>query len=227
MTFDRPFEIHDDIEVLKRLGMSHGLDSGQVADEDVEKIKQCLPPALRVYVDQIIDEPMREQYGAFTFCQSLYIHNFIDAAVTVNSEIVDRATTEEQAVYDEMEHKYEVLNSPSVIAPSPSMSAISAPATRIVQPTQHHHQQLTPQHATRSYAVNSGGGGNIVTTSNMPPTVVVTRRAVAQPTQRGVGGFAQPVGYARPMLARGGSTATVGASTRTYMARATHGGVSS
>lgn len=57
MTFERPFEIHDDIEVLKRLGLAYGLDQGRVNDEDVERVKQCLPPALRVYVDQIIDQP--------------------------------------------------------------------------------------------------------------------------------------------------------------------------
>jgi hypothetical protein len=58
MTFERPFEIHDDIEVLKRLGLAYGLDVGRVNDEDVERVKQCLPPALRVYVDQIIDQPV-------------------------------------------------------------------------------------------------------------------------------------------------------------------------
>ncbi|CAD5229020.1 unnamed protein product [Bursaphelenchus okinawaensis] len=55
MTFDRPFEIHDDIEVLKRLGLTYGLDQGIVENEDMEVIKGCLPPALRVYVDSIID----------------------------------------------------------------------------------------------------------------------------------------------------------------------------
>lgn len=53
--FDRPFEIHDDIEVLKRLGLAYGLDSGMVAPENVTHVKSCLPPALRDYVDQIIE----------------------------------------------------------------------------------------------------------------------------------------------------------------------------
>uniref|UniRef100_A0A915DNQ5 Transcription factor n=1 Tax=Ditylenchus dipsaci TaxID=166011 RepID=A0A915DNQ5_9BILA len=53
--FDRPFEIHDDIEVLKRLGLAYGLDRGDVPAEHVEHIKSCLPPALRDYVDQIIE----------------------------------------------------------------------------------------------------------------------------------------------------------------------------
>lgn len=53
--FDRPFEIHDDIEVLKRLGLAYGLDRGEVPPEHVSHIKGCLPPALRDYVDQIIE----------------------------------------------------------------------------------------------------------------------------------------------------------------------------
>ncbi|EFO22327.2 hypothetical protein LOAG_06157 [Loa loa] len=53
--FDQPFEIHDDIEVLKRLGLAYGLDRGEVSDVDRNKIKSYLPLCLRDYVDQIID----------------------------------------------------------------------------------------------------------------------------------------------------------------------------
>src|SRR4051812_42194455 len=51
--FDGTFEIHDDIEVLKRMGLALGLDKGECTDEDVEKAKSVLPKALGVYVDQI------------------------------------------------------------------------------------------------------------------------------------------------------------------------------
>ncbi|MCP9257421.1 Transcription factor Dp-1 [Dirofilaria immitis] len=53
--FDQPFEIHDDIEVLKRLGLAYGLDRGEVSDVDRNKIKSYLPLCLRDYVDQIVD----------------------------------------------------------------------------------------------------------------------------------------------------------------------------
>lgn len=53
--FDRPFEIHDDIEVLKRLGLAYGIDRGEVKPEKIAHIKACLPPALRDYVDQILE----------------------------------------------------------------------------------------------------------------------------------------------------------------------------
>uniref|UniRef100_A0A914VG66 Transcription factor Dp-1 n=1 Tax=Plectus sambesii TaxID=2011161 RepID=A0A914VG66_9BILA len=53
--FDQPFEIHDDIEVLKRLGLAHGLERAEVTKEDRPKVKSYLPPALRDYVDQILE----------------------------------------------------------------------------------------------------------------------------------------------------------------------------
>jgi predicted transcriptional regulator len=53
--FDQPFEIHDDIEILKRLGLSYGLDKSDVAPEFRQHIKGCLPPALQNYADEIMD----------------------------------------------------------------------------------------------------------------------------------------------------------------------------
>lgn len=53
--FDQPFEIHDDIEVLKRLGLAHGLERAEVPVDQRAKVKACLPPALREYVDQILE----------------------------------------------------------------------------------------------------------------------------------------------------------------------------
>jgi transcription factor Dp-2 len=48
--FDNPFEIHDDIEVLKRMGMTMGLDNGQCGQEDVKKALRMVPEALEHYV---------------------------------------------------------------------------------------------------------------------------------------------------------------------------------
>ncbi|TKR83198.1 hypothetical protein L596_016825 [Steinernema carpocapsae] len=61
--FDQPFEIHDDIEVLKRLGLAFGLDRGEVTPEHREKIKSYLPAeALRPFIDQFFDgSPLRRQ----------------------------------------------------------------------------------------------------------------------------------------------------------------------
>ena len=41
--FDQPFVISDDLDVLKKMGMSFNLDSGSCTPEDVVKAKELLP----------------------------------------------------------------------------------------------------------------------------------------------------------------------------------------
>ena len=57
--FDNTFEIHDDIEVLKRMGLAHGLEKDyfvNIDKDDLEKAKSMLPEALRSELDELIDE---------------------------------------------------------------------------------------------------------------------------------------------------------------------------
>merc|ERR1712203_331512 len=44
--FDDTFEIHDDMEVLKRMGLSFGLERGQVSGENLNKARTMVPMAL-------------------------------------------------------------------------------------------------------------------------------------------------------------------------------------
>lgn len=48
--FDNTFEIHDDIEVLKRMGMALGLEKGQCNPKDVTRAIKMVPRALEPYV---------------------------------------------------------------------------------------------------------------------------------------------------------------------------------
>lgn len=48
--FDNTFEIHDDIEVLKRMGMACGLESGSCSAEDLKVVRSLVPKALEPYV---------------------------------------------------------------------------------------------------------------------------------------------------------------------------------
>jgi len=48
--FNNTFEIHDDIEVLKRMGMTFSLEKGNCDPEDLEKAKKLVPKALENYV---------------------------------------------------------------------------------------------------------------------------------------------------------------------------------
>lgn len=53
--FDNTFEIHDDIEVLKRMGMSLGLESGKCSLEDLQIAKSLVPKALEGYVTGMLE----------------------------------------------------------------------------------------------------------------------------------------------------------------------------
>ncbi|KAH8348988.1 hypothetical protein KR084_013071 [Drosophila pseudotakahashii] len=49
--FDKTFEMHDDIEVLKRMGFLLGLDKGECTPENIERVKAWVPPNLGKYVE--------------------------------------------------------------------------------------------------------------------------------------------------------------------------------
>ena len=57
--FDNTFEIHDDIEVLKKMGLAANLDKAQLVPvdrEDLDKARRLLPEALRSELDDMIEE---------------------------------------------------------------------------------------------------------------------------------------------------------------------------
>lgn len=54
------FEIHDDIEVLKRMGMACGLEVGKCSAEDLKVARSLVPKALEPYViGQLLSLPSR------------------------------------------------------------------------------------------------------------------------------------------------------------------------
>lgn len=60
--FDSTFEIHDDIEVLKRMGLAHGLEktdntsSLEMSSADVENARSMLAEGLRCELDEMLEE---------------------------------------------------------------------------------------------------------------------------------------------------------------------------
>ncbi|XP_064021213.1 transcription factor Dp-2 isoform X1 [Pogoniulus pusillus] len=54
--FDNTFEIHDDSEVLKRMGMSFGLEVGRCSAEDLRTAKSLVPKALEGYITDMSTE---------------------------------------------------------------------------------------------------------------------------------------------------------------------------
>ncbi|CAH1644958.1 unnamed protein product [Spodoptera littoralis] len=51
--FNKRFQIHDDIDILKRMGLLFGLDKGECSEEDIEKAKSMVPKSLKTYVEQM------------------------------------------------------------------------------------------------------------------------------------------------------------------------------
>ncbi|XP_008547325.1 transcription factor Dp-1 [Microplitis demolitor] len=51
--FNNKFEIHDDIEVLKRMGLAFGLESGKCVEENLRRAKSMVPKSLEKYVEQM------------------------------------------------------------------------------------------------------------------------------------------------------------------------------
>lgn len=52
--FSQPFEIHDDMEVLKRMGLAYHLEKGVCSAKELEKAKSMIPAALVPYVTKSI-----------------------------------------------------------------------------------------------------------------------------------------------------------------------------
>ncbi|XP_058645239.1 transcription factor Dp-1b isoform X2 [Onychostoma macrolepis] len=61
--FDNMFEIHDDVEVLKRMGMAFGLESGRCSPEQLKIAKTLVPKALQPYVTEMAQGAINQLIG--------------------------------------------------------------------------------------------------------------------------------------------------------------------
>lgn len=50
--FNNSFEIHDDIEVLKRMGLAMDIEKGEATPDKVQQAKLMLPKALQPFVER-------------------------------------------------------------------------------------------------------------------------------------------------------------------------------
>ncbi|CRL07193.1 CLUMA_CG020176, isoform A [Clunio marinus] len=51
LKFDDKFEVQDDFEVLKRMGLLLGMDKGESTPEDIEKLKMMVPKSYQKYIE--------------------------------------------------------------------------------------------------------------------------------------------------------------------------------
>ncbi|XP_075057711.1 transcription factor Dp-2 [Mixophyes fleayi] len=86
--FDHAFEIHDDIEVLKRMGMSFGLESGKCTTENLKLAKSFVPRALEGYVtDMASGTSWADQGLHFNTSQSVSAANSAGATTFSQSSV--------------------------------------------------------------------------------------------------------------------------------------------
>jgi len=52
-TFDDMFEIHDEFEILRKMGMCYGLDQGNYSDETLQQAEELLPNTARPYLKEL------------------------------------------------------------------------------------------------------------------------------------------------------------------------------
>ncbi|CAM1296320.1 TFDP1 (predicted) [Pycnogonum litorale] len=64
--FDNTFEIHDDIEVLKRMGMAYNLEKGECSSKQLEEVRKMVPKALESYVIQMSEGGHSFQFPSST-----------------------------------------------------------------------------------------------------------------------------------------------------------------
>ncbi|XP_046694367.1 transcription factor Dp-1b isoform X1 [Silurus meridionalis] len=64
--FDNMFEIHDDIEVLKRMGMAFGLESGKCTSENLKIARTLIPKAMEPFVTDMAQGVHRQINGGFS-----------------------------------------------------------------------------------------------------------------------------------------------------------------
>ncbi|CAH1397121.1 unnamed protein product [Nezara viridula] len=53
--FNDKFEIHDDFEILKQIGLTHGLENGDISEANLAKIKSMLPKSMEKYVTKMAE----------------------------------------------------------------------------------------------------------------------------------------------------------------------------
>ena len=62
--FDRPFEVHDDVEILKHMGLTLGIEDGSCTPEQLAEAKKLVPSALESYLDEIVAEARQARGGS-------------------------------------------------------------------------------------------------------------------------------------------------------------------
>ncbi|KAK9510949.1 hypothetical protein O3M35_005620 [Rhynocoris fuscipes] len=78
--FNDKFEIHDDFDVLKKIGLTYGIENGSISSENLEKITASMPKTYEKYITKMATEPASASNG-FTSDDSTTV-DYPDCVIT-------------------------------------------------------------------------------------------------------------------------------------------------
>lgn len=134
--FDNTFEIHDDIEVLKRMGMAYGLEKGRCTQGDLHRAVKMVPDALKPYVLELASVSVSSSVMAGPSTTHMGVGTSIVSASTPSSK-----TTSHMMLSD--------AQSPLAV-PLPSGSYVDPTDLEVAMATGNAHHQVMMQHAVMS-----------------------------------------------------------------------------
>ena len=68
--FSTPFEIHDDVDILKRMGLAYGIEEGTCTDAEVAEAKKMIPDSLAPFLDDMVANARARARGETTQSQT-------------------------------------------------------------------------------------------------------------------------------------------------------------
>ncbi|XP_061492888.1 transcription factor Dp-2 isoform X3 [Rhineura floridana] len=98
--FDSTFEIHDDTEVLKQMGMSLGLEAGKCSSADLRAAKSLVPKALENYVTDM-------STGIYWMNQELVLNSSQGGSALVTTENTAGFKTRESGLKSNLSIRYQ------------------------------------------------------------------------------------------------------------------------
>lgn len=116
--FDEAFEIHDDIEVLKRMGLSFGLDKGECSEKNLSTARKMVPRSLEPYVQQMANGT----YGDIELVNIERTASFSPLAIPLSTDHARSGTSKSKRASTKTQH---IKISNNVLRTSSSLSAAS------------------------------------------------------------------------------------------------------
>lgn len=96
LKFDDKFEVQDDFEVLKRMGLLLGMDKGDTSPADIEKLKKLVPKSYQKYI---------EMYGNGYLTENHHENDLIEEDWSMMDQS-QSSYSQDSTRYESLDHEY-------------------------------------------------------------------------------------------------------------------------